>query len=264
MSSPELIHESVATTPEWSSEPHIDDILGAGYQVDSYYLMDLDVRALLDVAKPVLIVIDNWGSSTAESAAQILYLPRRAKSVLMTSRTRETTEDVPLRADTKSYVFVSSPSRSLFFESDETSPPDRLVEELRRIFNDATGTAFEDGMASEFSRNLLTFVDSHGLAALDALERLAFLVDTPPDVSGEALRWVADIDDSPTHDRRRSLLELSLRHRSYLVRDGAICGLGCLEDPKCLHALKSAMRVEREAILYEDMRQLCEQLEAMT
>ncbi len=135
-----------------------------------------------------------------------------------------------------------------------------LDSELIHVFGNAIGYEFEDGMESPFSRALVAIVEEHGSIAIKEMTKLvaAKIMDT--EVVSESLRWLGSMDDLSTHKERRDFLEGCLSHSSYLVRDGAICGLSALGDAST-GAVRSAMLAEPFPQLADDLRQLLDELE---
>ncbi len=136
-----------------------------------------------------------------------------------------------------------------------------LGKQANSIFAGAKEEIFEDGMESDFSRNLLGFIVSFGHSAMDAIIPiiLSDLINT--EVASEALRVIGHLNDNTTYRDRLWLLERGLYSASARVRDGATIGLANLNDPLAIEPLKSA--VEREPIieLRDDMKQVLYQLE---
>lgn len=138
-----------------------------------------------------------------------------------------------------------------------------IEEQIKRVFREAIGQDFEDGMESTFSRAVVAIIEERGRKAIDALTRLvaANVIDT--ELISEALRWIGSMDDAGTHDARRELLEGCLGHSHYLVRDGAICGLSGLEDATSISEVKRALDREPYPQLAEDLEQLLCDLEQL-
>src|SRR6266849_5956946 len=97
----------------------------------------------------------------------------------------------------------------------DTSPVEvasELVEQVREVFERGADEFFQDGMESNFSRELLSFVAQHGRSAFEAMLRYVYSGQANPDSLGEALRWIADFDDPATLAQRWSLLRRSIEY----------------------------------------------------
>jgi hypothetical protein len=137
-----------------------------------------------------------------------------------------------------------------------------LLQELEAAFSEAEGEPFEDGMESTVSKSLLDALHRDGEKTMDAVEAIVFAADVHPEVAAEALRWLGQFEHASTRERRRLLLEQCLTHRSYLVRDGAITGLGYVDDRLSAPAVQKALERESEAVLRRDMEKMLQHWEA--
>lgn len=156
-----------------------------------------------------------------------------------------------------------------------TTPTGRAQEELKRIakykierhiggiFRTGEDEHFEDGMYSNFSRELLKAVEEYGIAAMSEIAYLIIYDRVGHGVASEALRWLGRISDVKTYGWRLWLLEKSLYSRSYLVRDGAVLGLASMGDTAAVPYLREAANRETIDGLREDMQQALEELEAL-
>jgi hypothetical protein len=128
------------------------------------------------------------------------------------------------------------------------------------MFRAALYETFDDGMESDFSRRLIEVIGRFGESAV--LEIAGFLngVLAPAHVAGEALRWLGLVRDSRTHAIRRWLLCDRLTAPSILIRDGAIVGLGYLNDPSTKKFVELARDAETSEDLRGDIAQLLDQL----
>jgi hypothetical protein len=134
----------------------------------------------------------------------------------------------------------------------------RVVE---RLFQQHRHEFFEDGMDSVFANDLEVLVRTHRETSL--LE-ISTLIEKHPDlvnVSAEALRVIGKINDPASRACRRWMLISSLRHPNRLVRDGAIIGLGEMDNPSSIPAVKRAIEFETSTALRTDLVQLLKQLE---
>ncbi len=137
-----------------------------------------------------------------------------------------------------------------------------LTSKLAQLFDNAEDERFEDGMESEFSRNLNAIVAKHGEQALKALSGIIHSKSTCPETSGEALRWVGRVRDRRTFRYRFWLLTNGLRSASARVRDGALLGLAFMNSKMAIPHLIQAAEAETCADLRSDMLQLVDLLRA--
>ena len=146
--------------------------------------------------------------------------------------------------------------------STEASDADHDVyAELERVFWAANGEAFEDGMESAFSRELIWMVRRHSDQAMEAITHLLVYERVSPEAASEALRWLGRVEDAPTYTYRRWLLERCLLCSSPLVRDGAGLGLASLNDPHAAPYLRHALSNESCIELRKGFDQVLAQLE---
>lgn len=151
------------------------------------------------------------------------------------------------------------------FHPESSTTQQQISVELRaraeELFRGAAEIQFEDGMENEFSNGLISFIRQYGRSAVDSLTELILSESLSPSVSSEALRWLGDIDESSTYQRRLWLLEKSLACSSPVVRDGAVLGLASLDDPHAIPYLQKARSTEIRKELRKDMDQVLEQLQ---
>jgi len=132
---------------------------------------------------------------------------------------------------------------------------------IEKLFIAAKEDAFEDGVESQFSRELMEAIKRYGNTAIDILGELIIKEVVDPEVASEALRWIGDIKHKPTYENRLQLLQQSLNCSSAKVRDGAILGISFLDDPRAIDSIKEAMERENSKLLYNNMKQALQQLE---
>lgn len=152
------------------------------------------------------------------------------------------------------------------FEGPESSTADQkriksLFEHLDSTFERGRDMRFEDGMESEFSRELVRLVELHGIVALAIIGRLIADQRSGGEVAGEALRWLGRMEQSQFHWARMRLFEESLCSPSPAVRDGAILALASLNDPHAIPYIRGAVQQETIRELREDMEQVLAQLQ---
>jgi HEAT repeat protein len=115
-------------------------------------------------------------------------------------------------------------------------------------------------MESNLSRQLTDFIQQHREAATEAIKTLIKQNRIDINSLSEGLRWIGRIKDPALTQQCRLLLEDCLFHSSYYVQDGAVCGLGSMDDPLSIPVLQQAIQQETDSLLRRDMEQLLEQL----
>jgi hypothetical protein len=136
-----------------------------------------------------------------------------------------------------------------------------LDKQANSIFAGAKEEIFEDGMESDFSRNLSDFIASFGHSAMEVIIPIILSEQTNTEVASEAFRILGRLNHKITYRDRLWLLERGLYSTSARVRDGAILGLAFLNDSLAIAPLKSAIERERIPELRKDMEQILAQLE---
>ena len=134
--------------------------------------------------------------------------------------------------------------------------------EVDNLFDLASEEEFEDGMESEFSRTLISFIIEHGNNSIEILAPIFMNEKANAEIISEALRWIGRIEHPETKNIRLWLLERCLFCSSPLVRDGAILGLASMNDPTAIYFLRKAISKESIKELREDMKDVMFQLEA--
>jgi|SRR5215831_13182933 len=140
--------------------------------------------------------------------------------------------------------------------------PPELAENFRCQFISAKDEIFEDGMESEFSKDLMGLIKKYGN---DAIAELAYFIvyeKGSAEVTAEALRWLGMLDDPSTYIFRRWLLETSLRSSSLWIRDGAALGLSFMDDLHAIPFLKAAITIEAVDEIRRSLQQVLDQLES--
>ena len=135
-------------------------------------------------------------------------------------------------------------------------------QKILALFEAAKEQNFEDGMESEFSKELIDLVKEYGVGAIEALAHLIIEEKVNPEVASEALRWLGHINHPASYRNRLWLLERGLRCSSARVRDGATLGLAFLDDLHAITYLRRAIQQEKIAELRADMEQVLAQLES--
>ncbi len=120
-----------------------------------------------------------------------------------------------------------------------------LSNELRSIFELAALEDFEDGVETEFSREVGRFIERYSIAAIDTI-RTAMDQNLYRDTYvAEALLWIGDLEDDETANARRTLLENACWSESASLRDAAITGLSYLGAFNSIRHLERRLDVER-------------------
>lgn len=136
-----------------------------------------------------------------------------------------------------------------------------LEEKATLLFASAKDQIFEDGMESNFSRELVEFVRAYGHSAMEIIIRIVLSDRINFEIVSEALRVIGRIHHPATYRDRLWLLESGLYSSSARVRDGSAVGLAYLDDPIAITSLKFAMKRESVTELRRDMEQVLSQLE---
>lgn len=118
---------------------------------------------------------------------------------------------------------------------------------------------FEDGIESDFSREIETLANTNRDSASAILTRLLEADSVKPDVWAEAMRWLGQTH-ALTRESRLLLLAKGLFSASPTIRDGAIVGLASLQDGGAIPYLKKALDKEPSDDLRTDVRTLIEWL----
>jgi hypothetical protein len=138
---------------------------------------------------------------------------------------------------------------------------DDVSAKITNLFKLAREEDFEDGVESNFARELATLIRRYEHEAVAVLSHFIVGELVSGEVAFEALRLLGRINHPPTYRGRLWLLERSLRCTSPWIRDGATIGLALLDDPSPAKYLREAIQRERIEELREDMEQVLLQLE---
>lgn len=109
------------------------------------------------------------------------------------------------------------------------------------VFELAAGEDFEDGVETEFSRQLEKFVKDYGSVGISSIRSAILKERFPEQYIAEALLWLGDMEHERTKNTRRLLLENALDSKSVFIRDAAVSGLSYLDDPKSIDRLSKAL-----------------------
>jgi hypothetical protein len=129
------------------------------------------------------------------------------------------------------------------------------------LFMQGADEVFEDGMMSDFSRGLISAVEEYGNLAIAVISELILKDEVSPEVAGEALRWLGEIEDPESYTSRLLLVEASLSSPHLKVRDGAVLGLSYLNDMHAVPALRRAIEKEKVEPLRTYMETLLSETE---
>lgn len=138
--------------------------------------------------------------------------------------------------------------------------PEEIRLTLGDLLADAREEAFEDGMESQFSKSLISYIKRYGNAAVQVLTEYVLSKHVNAEIASEILRWIGHIEDVSTIESRLWLLGRSLLSPSSRVRDAATLGIAFLNDPQAIPLLEAAIERERIQELREDMEQILEDL----
>ena len=138
----------------------------------------------------------------------------------------------------------------------------RYVEKtIDRLFESARELYFEDGMETDFSQDLVSLVKKYGNLAMGEISYLISYGRVDSEVAGEALRWLARINDPSTYGWRFWLLEKGLLSKSPVVRDSAALGLLSMCDANAIPDIRKAIERETIAELRDDLQGALRELE---
>ena len=138
---------------------------------------------------------------------------------------------------------------------------DYLAVPVRTMFAAALDEHFEDGIESQFSRQLTRLI-ANSLSAMDYIINLIVGGQVNDEVAAEALRWIGQMggQHQQSYDGRRWLLERCLFMNSLTIRDGAVLGLSFLDDPRSIGSLQEALKRETSQMLAADIVELISDL----
>ena len=147
---------------------------------------------------------------------------------------------------------------STIMQKELTIYVERIIEHL---FESAKEEYFEDGMESDFSRELVSLIKKYENLAMSEIAYLITYGRVDNDVASEALRWLGHIDDPLTYGWRVWLLEKSLSSNSPIVRDSAALGLVSMRDAHAIQYIRKAIEQETITELRYDLQLALEELE---
>lgn len=95
---------------------------------------------------------------------------------------------------------------------------------------------------------------------LAALADILYSAGNNINMVADVLHWLGTLDDYPSYHIRVELLEVGLKSKSAIIRDGAVRGLAEIEDPDTISCLRDAYECETVPELKADILALLEQL----
>ncbi len=150
-------------------------------------------------------------------------------------------------------------SSSTFMQRELTRHVEKYID---RLFESAGELYFEDGMETDFSRELVSLIQNYGNLVMGEISYLISCGRVDDEVAREALQCLARIDDPLTYGWRLWLLEKSLSSKSPMVRDGAGVGLVSMCDAHAIQYIRKAIEQETITGLCCDLQGALEELEA--
>ena len=156
--------------------------------------------------------------------------------------------------------------RNIIKKLENTTAPQEgqaeVKQKIKELFSKFQDEIFEDGMESEFSKELIKLIVKYDEQALDELTIHILNKDVNEEIASDALRWLGRIEHTSSYNKRLWLLERSLFSFSARIRDAAAVSLASLDDPHAIRFIQIAIEKEPYAELCEDMQQVVAQLES--
>lgn len=219
-----------------------------------------------------LTALEGTFSESSLETPQLLYhFPTEYLDIYSFKETPWTAPGKPVRKFRLIEVSTSStaPDEKKGISWDELSEDSTVLrehsieidKEAECLFEVAKEQVFEDGMESNFSRELISLVEKYGNTAIGVITRLVVTEQANAEVASEALRWLGRMEHSLTYQSRMFLLERSLYSRSARIRDGAALGLASLDNPHAIPHLRRAIHREKNRLLRNCLEQVLFQLE---
>ena len=141
------------------------------------------------------------------------------------------------------------------------STPLNLYRRIEGLLEQARGLHLEDGVHSQFSRDLINLVQKSGVSAVEIIAALVVHEKVNSSIAAESLFWLARIQQGRTYKFRLWLLETCLQSPSAQIRDAAALGLVTMGDQHSLEPIKMAAEREECEELKSDLQKAIEQLE---
>jgi hypothetical protein len=137
---------------------------------------------------------------------------------------------------------------------------EKIEADLALVITSALDSDFEDGVQSNFSKQLEAFIVQHGSRGINVLVQRITRHKIVESMAAEALRWFGAFQHPYTKDHRLWVLEKFLFSQSFVIRDAAVLGLANLNAAAAAPYLRKAAKIEKNASLREDMVALAEQI----
>jgi hypothetical protein len=115
-------------------------------------------------------------------------------------------------------------------------------------------------MDSAFSDRLELLIDLYREIDLELITELIVSESVDASAASEALRWIGRIGKKRFGAAITHLLVRCLFCQDPQIRDGAILGLGSIDDPSTIPHLQEAITRETIQSLRQDMQQVLDQL----
>jgi hypothetical protein len=138
-----------------------------------------------------------------------------------------------------------------------------LEQKLRVVFQRGTEERFEDGMESEFAKELEGLVRASGPNFGEILGRIVEEDPVSSSVKAEAIGWISRTNALLPRAQRISILERALGSGSALVRDSAAVGLASMDATEAIAALARAFASEQNTELKSDIEELIRYLRGL-
>lgn len=132
--------------------------------------------------------------------------------------------------------------------------------EIAVIFNRAESEEFQTGYDSILSRQLTAAILDGGPRELHSIELMLLNEGHSNRVKAEVLKILGDLVDLDSHLKRYFILEAYLFCVDSSLRDAALIGISCMNDPIAIPALERAMITESIPELRRDIRSVLVEL----
>ena len=179
------------------------------YYWDNYHYARLNITMMLD------------SESIAERSLAM-------DSILMTPDPDYFMMDVGFRMENAEAQYRSDEYRELEFVYNTLSDyNNELLAYARTVFKSGRGEHFEDGMESDFSKGIESFILKYHVCAVGYIKNQMFMGKEQPEyLVAEAMLWVGDLEDRRTEVARRDLLETAVFNGdSVRIQDAAVSGI---------------------------------------
>lgn len=186
-----------------------------------------------------------------------IFIELRHQERLVIEPPRRRRERVATTAESVVSEAFESPSVTTW----RALPAEYLSRRVEAAFRAAVDERFEDGVDSELSKTLVRLVQTHGSAAVSALESALVSRLANDEIAGEVLRWVGSVQHEESARYRRTLLEKALGSASSRVRYVAALALATMDDPGSIPAVRRAISQEQHEKIRRHFQRVLDQLE---